>query len=550
MAKSQNKNELGLTLVEIVVAMAVALLLMTAFGQMITSKMRAVHSAKETGELRDIRAMLKRQLNCPATLAAGNCNSVADAEVRGIGCGGSDLINLPTNVTKMGLTELKVKCGTDIGANRLLVEYRNLTSNNQWRDLNRGIPWTCAPAAAPAGVTLTTTEFTASHACSIGNDGDVYCWGTNMLGVLGNITVNVALPSPYVNTSSTVSTCPVKVQGLIAPVSSIKLGRGTSCARDAVGWKCWGAINNGFPYQKYFPNDLVSNGVNITSYFSEIERTAVPVYTSLSSPPSQFTLDAPASPCAVVAGRVWCWGPGSNSQILPGPTGFSVQPTAVLGIDGSSLIATYVQGSPYNGCAIVNGGVMCWEAIGSHTGAISSGPETASFVPGLEAGSGVTQLSGKCALKNGDVKCWGTDFNGNAMPGLFDLPNLLGPVSNIQGGRMTIGMGALIGCALQAGAVKCSGAFLGGHYSSPTYGQMNVVPGLESGVTNLKCGGGRCCAEVTNHGQICFGRGGGEAFSFHMSNMPSAPLDFSACPGFSSGGSSPTTPPPAATCGN
>jgi hypothetical protein len=71
------------------------------------------------------------------------------------------------------------------------------------------------------------------HACALKTDGTIYCWGANSSGQLGDgFTTNTSLPVYTINFGS---------NGLIGPAVEVSAGSQSTCAIDAFGevW-CWG----------------------------------------------------------------------------------------------------------------------------------------------------------------------------------------------------------------------------------------------------------------------------------------------------------------------
>ncbi|UQE75309.1 hypothetical protein MYK68_01320 [Gordonia sp. PP30] len=129
---------------------------------------------------------------------------------------------------------------------------------------------------------------------------------------------------------------------------------------------------------------------------------------------SVSSLDTSATPCAVAAGQVYCWGGNSAGQLGTGSTSEAMTdtPQAVPGMNEATVVAGN-GGSP---CAINAGEVYCWGDLGDWSPALS-GLERAkpTKIPGL---SGVSDLSASwdtgCALADHAVWCWGRNEQGQA----------------------------------------------------------------------------------------------------------------------------------------
>lgn len=236
-----------------------------------------------------------------------------------------------------------------------------------------------------------------SHTCARTDIGEVFCWGSNLYGELGdgsNVTTNI----------------PVQVIG-ISQAISVSAGHFYSCVvienGDAL---CWGEndegqLGNGTTNERNVPGEVA----------------ALPDVVSISAGWNHT--------CAVTeGGRAWCW--GRNEHLGSGTTNIigigegipGLIPLPVLGLsDGVTAIAASVGST----CAIVNGGAKCWG--GNSWGQLGDGTNEFSGTPvdvvGLESGVDVISGSNRnndarghshfCALtQNGEVKCWGQNASG------------------------------------------------------------------------------------------------------------------------------------------
>lgn len=128
------------------------------------------------------------------------------------------------------------------------------------------------------------------HQCAVMEDGTVACFGTNSEGQLGN-------------NSTTDSSSPVAVQGLLKPVVKVVAGYSSSCAILQTGQiQCWGAKNyggaaNGEPKMYYSLVDS-TNSVDL--------QAGDPV---LSISTAVSLISGYANTCAILADKsAYCWG--------------------------------------------------------------------------------------------------------------------------------------------------------------------------------------------------------------------------------------------------
>lgn len=241
-----------------------------------------------------------------------------------------------------------------------------------------------APAAValPGGVSPIAIAAGANTNYALGSDRNVYAWGFNGYGDLGN-------------GDTTVSTSPVKV-GLPEPVTAIAAGTNFGLALGASGTVyAWG---DG-------PFGSLGNGASPTS-----------------SPPVTVTMPAGASSTfaftAIAAGglhglaigsdhNLYAWGYGYNGQL--GNASYSVSAVPVqVALQGLQPVA--IAGGGYHSLAIVPGGALyAWgdnshDALGQ-TGIYSS--DTPALVPSEVRATGVAAGAFQSFAIGADGKLYG-----------------------------------------------------------------------------------------------------------------------------------------------
>jgi len=170
-----------------------------------------------------------------------------------------------------------------------------------------------------------------NHACALSDSGGVKCWGSNHSGAVGNDSTQNQLS-------------PVDVVGLTSGVSSIFIGRFTSCAiLDDNSVKCWGGnyygqLGDGTNESKKVPVDIAILGTSVVSIVSGDSHT-----------------------CALFAGgAVKCWGNNDSGQLGDGTTDSSLVPVDVLRLDSG---VTEITTAEKHSCALTSGGyAKCWGA--------------------------------------------------------------------------------------------------------------------------------------------------------------------------------------------
>lgn len=177
------------------------------------------------------------------------------------------------------------------------------------------------------------------HTCAVDRVGDVYCWGANDRGQLG--TGSGAASLVPVRAASPDST----PQGAYA---SVNLGTGTTCATTREGRAvCWGA------------NDHGQLGIGTVKDGSVPQRVASP----LGAMPVDRVSVSGSTACSVsTGGRAYCWGANANGQLGDGSLTDASIPVAVADPADRPLPSLpIVAAGPVTTCAVdVDGGAWCW----------------------------------------------------------------------------------------------------------------------------------------------------------------------------------------------
>lgn len=356
---------------------------------------------------------------------------------------------------------------------------------------------------APYFVTVDAGDY---HGCSVASDSNIYCWGYNSYGQLGDNSTTNGLVPVAVNTSGVLSG---------KTINSVTSGGYHTCAIDSDGHLyCWGRNNYGQLGNSSFTNSLVPVAVNTSGVLSGKTITSV-------SGSSTHT-------CALDSdGYVYCWGDNSRGELGNNSTATSSVPVAVNtsgALNGKTVLAISV--GYYHTCAVASDNkAYCW---GYDTyGQLGDNSTTDSSVPVAVDTSGV--LSGKtitaieanslntCALAD-NVYCWGNNNYGQL--GNNSTSNSLIPVavytSGVLNGKTveTIsGMGAHV-CALTSdNGTYCWGFNTYGQLgnNSTTHSSIPVAidtSGVLNGktITAISMGGNHSCSIASDHNIYCWGR--------------------------------------------
>ncbi|MBL8949701.1 MAG: putative Ig domain-containing protein [Myxococcaceae bacterium] len=317
------------------------------------------------------------------------------------------------------------------------------------------------------------------HACAVVN-GVIRCWGDNFFGQLG---LGAAVMSTNVPT----------VVPTLTNVTQVVAGGDFTCSNSRGIVTCWGRGLSG----------ELGNGMNVN-------LTAPPATPNVSLVGRVTQLAAGQThACANLGGPVYCWGTGTSGQLGNGQSVSSNVPVQVTGITEAQAI---VAGNNFT-CALVNGRVQCWGGgsfgqNGDAMGADRNVPVTVNTAPNTPLREVTAIAAGSthaCALRNGNVLCWGNGANGRlgtSPPGGFTafatlVPNL-DDVQRISARQST--------CAVVNGAVRCWGPGANGQLGSGTADSVTPVSVAQanSGTITVASGFNFHCA-ISNGSLTCWG---------------------------------------------
>jgi alpha-tubulin suppressor-like RCC1 family protein len=319
--------------------------------------------------------------------------------------------------------------------------------------------------------------------------GNVYCWGENSDGQLGN-------------GNTTNSNVPVLVTGLPSPAIQVAAGGLHACAVLQGGSVyCWGENNDG----------QLGNG--------KLKTSDSPVQATIGGATSVGA--GTFASCALVSGgTMMCWGHNADGELGNGSTTNSKVPVAVTGLAGT---VQQIAVGGYHTCALVQAtGVEEVECWGEPTdGALGDGhfsepavtePEPVLGMQGSAAGGGgvipvqvATGQQHTCAvISTGQIYCWGFNGKGQVGDGTTQdrtLPTLvIGVTTGIQG----IAAGGLEGCALNAAlGLECWGADDGNDFNLHDSAQQ--VSSFTSGAAQLAAGDSDVCVTTSSDTLECWG---------------------------------------------
>jgi len=393
-----------------------------------------------------------------------------------------------------------------------------------------------APIADGGQPNFSAIALGSDHACAIGVDNTVWCWGGGDDGELGN---------------GSIGDRPLATQIPSFTAVAVAAGADTTCAHDGTNAYCWGEANNG-----QLGNDatlqsqsspaavalgavpgivsIATGGVHACAVITDgtvrcwgrhngrlgdgdptptLDINPTPVTVSNLNDAVQVSLGIDSSCARRVSGAVECWGQNDDGELARGSYSNSSVPIA-SSVSGSTTLAM----GGFRACSIdSSGGLTCWGSnadgeLGTGGAMDANAPVyVASGVRDAAAGTSFTCA----AFEDGNVRCWGKPTSGRlgigtpgssprSVPTLVQAPGLTDATS--------VSAGLAGGCAVDRdGETFCWGGNTSGQIGDNTTTLRNApvataVPG--GGVIDVQSGEAHTCAR-TAADAWCWGAGGG-----------------------------------------
>lgn len=392
-----------------------------------------------------------------------------------------------------------------------------------------------APQLKPTTVSGLDTGVTAlavgeRHSCALTAIGEVWCWGDNHLGQLGNGTT-----SP--------SAVPSLVDGLSAGVVALAAGSNHSCAIDTAGnaW-CWGLntsgqLGDGTTTRALQPRKVAGIGRSVNAIVAGSRHTCAVTDTGAMlcwggngsgqlgtgsassrqlSPTPVMGMDSGVE--AIAAGtfhtcsmarnnEVHCWGYNAGGQLGDG----TIQSTRVpVAIDGTNMDVVQLTAGSLHSCAVAaSGELRCWGGNAHGQLGIGSTADQWSAVSVNGPSPGIKAVTTRCALSNaGGVSCWGDTYT-RVDGDITAAPRLVPAVMpGLESGMVSVKTGDH-SCALSAaGAAWCWGQNFSGELGDGSRNDSDVpvaVSGLNSGIASITPGHSHTCALSSAGKVMCWG---------------------------------------------
>jgi alpha-tubulin suppressor-like RCC1 family protein len=313
-------------------------------------------------------------------------------------------------------------------------------------------------AMGNSGVTAVAAGW--HHICAL-KGGQVYCWGWNGYGGLGDVT----------NTNRTTPTLVADGAMVNSGVTAIAAGGHHTCAIKSGALYCWGhnahgQLGDGTTTDRNTPVAVTDMGSGATAVAADGWHT-----------------------CAIKSGALYCWGQNNYGQLGNGTTSSSSTPVAVTNM-GSGVTA--VAAGEGHTCAIKSGALYCWGrnnygqlgASSSQTCSSYSCSTTPLAVTNM--GSGVTAVAADwehtCAIKSGALYCWGWNGYGQLGDGTTTQRTTPVAVTNMGSGAAAVAAGG--GHSLGLKDTTCLFA-----WGRNTYGQLGDG-GTSDSTTPVQVSGG------------------------------------------------------------
>jgi len=386
-----------------------------------------------------------------------------------------------------------------------------------------------------------------SHTCAITSGHDLFCWGSNSQGQVGD--------GSQVDTAD-----PVQVASL-TQVTSVALGAKHTCAVAQDKVHCWGNGNEyqlGQDNQDSSPVPLQVAGLTGTTRLTASQRGTCAVLPASVSCWGQnlgdglgiigWEIGLPTdsdhhrslqlgtqSGCSFEGQDVACWGnnlhasfAGDDSSRMQLPTVLPISEevtAAALGYNHACFLfadqtvrcsgslpwlgigADAAQRTPmlveqtaaaveltlgwFGGCTMQAGSTWCWglNPSGRAGAQLAQRWSTGSYVGGLELGGASSSTHASCGIADEAAYCWGSDTNGELGTGLGDMtgPSPL-PVAGLDGLTvLDVAAGHLAACAVVNDAVE-NAAYCWGNTATRRLGvsgsSIKVEPVVVPGLTD------------------------------------------------------------------
>ncbi|MCB0389959.1 MAG: hypothetical protein KDD58_01655 [Bdellovibrionales bacterium] len=293
------------------------------------------------------------------------------------------------------------------------------------------------------------------NTCVIYNS-TVYCIGDNEYGQLGTDAVSSYYSTGDCLNNNCYSTDSVAVKGIggsgnLTNVTSISLGGYYGCAVTTAGAAvCWG-------YNGY-------GNLGDGSYITRLNAVQVSgLTTNVTKVEASFS-----HACAIVDGGVKCWGSNGSGQLGDAEACgvYCNTPQDVSGLTSGSGVIDLALGYDFSCALLDTGAVHCWghnfQKVVDASGTNRNVPTATAMTTAVDIEAGSNNV---CAITDSDsVECWGDVSSGTLGDGGSTIVDSHTPVEVYGMGSGVTALGINMGltaCAIKTGNLLCWG--LGSH---------------------------------------------------------------------------------------
>ena len=332
---------------------------------------------------------------------------------------------------------------------------------------------------------VTTVVSEGNNMAAITENGDLYCWGDNSYGQVGNGTTKV-------------QTIPIKVLENVISVS-LNVRDDWGCISAAITTNgdlyCWGdnsygQVGNGTTEDQTIPVKVLENVISVS-------------------------LNDRFSAATTTNGDLYCWGDNSYGQVGNGTTEDQTTPVKVLENVKSVLFNDGIF-SQSSAAITTNGDLYRWGC--NNCGKIGNGTTENQITP-IKILENVKSVSlndtnGAAIKTNGDLYCWGSNAYGQV--GNREITNQTIPIKVLSNVRFIFLSDVCNGCTSAAiktnGDLYCWGSNKYGQVGNGTVTEPQISPAkvLENVVfvfLNSYDSQGYTSAAITTNGDLyCWGR--------------------------------------------